>query len=543
MKKKISLLLAFIMSVTMLSACSDVKNTSETLPTVETITQADTATTTETEETTEETTTEATTEETSETTEATTVSESETSAETSETTAENTEKEWTETAADKTMYVTQSCYSRVKAVVGSKSVNQYTKGKKVKVTAITSTGYYKIEDGSFIHSDYLSDEAVSTTTAATTKKPASTTAKPSGNKPSGDSKPTGEIIGGASYKIDYKTRYAYKQLSASNQALYGALVEAIERLETQVEVPSGCSREDIIEVYCLVFNQEPQLFWMSSQVPSGSNYLFLDYKVDDKKEIAKMQKEIDVNVSSILKTANGYSSTVSKLKVFYDWVIKHAEFSKEAGGYNSTVYHGLGGGGALQCAGYAKSIKYLCDLAGIECMVIVGSNADGASHAWNVVYCDNGYYNLDATWGDPVNSFDSSYIQYEFFLVPDSWIHNKTHFNVNVKVDGTQIQFFTPPACTKEACNYFKAYNKTYSSYDAAEKALYAELDSVIASGGNVVSIRVTDKSIYDQMMTDAAAKKYNTYAKGCSGNVKGISKQAKISFGVLVVHYNVVYK
>ena len=41
---------------------------------------------------------------------------------------------------------------------------------KVTVTAKTDTGYFKLSDGSFIHSDYLSDSKVAQTTTTTTKK-------------------------------------------------------------------------------------------------------------------------------------------------------------------------------------------------------------------------------------------------------------------------------------------------------------------------------------------------------------------------------------
>ena len=83
--------------------------------------------------------------------------------------------EWTETAASGVKYVNTSCYSRKKAVIGSEAVAQYNVNAKVKITAKTNTGYYKIDTGAFIHSDYLSDRKVTVqTTVTTTTKPAAT---------------------------------------------------------------------------------------------------------------------------------------------------------------------------------------------------------------------------------------------------------------------------------------------------------------------------------------------------------------------------------
>ena len=99
--------------------------------------------------------------------------------------------EWTETKASGTKYVNTDCYSRKKAVLGAETVKLYSVNDKVTVTAKTDTGYYKLSDGSFIHSDYLSDSKVAQTTTTTTKKaettkPADTTTKKQESKPAED---------------------------------------------------------------------------------------------------------------------------------------------------------------------------------------------------------------------------------------------------------------------------------------------------------------------------------------------------------------------
>ncbi len=99
--------------------------------------------------------------------------------------------EWTETKASGTKYVNTDCYSRKKAVLGADTVKLYSVNDKVTVTAKTDTGYFKLSDGSFIHSDYLSDSKVAQTTTTTTKKaetpkPATTTTKKQESKPAED---------------------------------------------------------------------------------------------------------------------------------------------------------------------------------------------------------------------------------------------------------------------------------------------------------------------------------------------------------------------
>ena len=72
--------------------------------------------------------------------------------------AETTPK-WTEAAVSGQLYVnTEGIYARVYAIQGSEKVKRYSLNDLVTVVAKTDTDYYKLEDGSFIHQDYLSKE-------------------------------------------------------------------------------------------------------------------------------------------------------------------------------------------------------------------------------------------------------------------------------------------------------------------------------------------------------------------------------------------------
>ena len=104
--------------------------------------------------------------------------------------SDTSETEWKETAEDSVKYVSVDCYSRKKAILGAETVKLYSTNEKVEVVAITDTGYCKLKDGTFIHSDYLSDSKVTVTTAATAsaKAPADVSSAPT-TKATDQSKP------------------------------------------------------------------------------------------------------------------------------------------------------------------------------------------------------------------------------------------------------------------------------------------------------------------------------------------------------------------
>ena len=69
--------------------------------------------------------------------------------------------QWTETALNGEFYVNMDdIYSRVYAIQGSDTVARYKLNDKVTVIAKTDTDYYKLNDGTFIHSDFLSENEI-----------------------------------------------------------------------------------------------------------------------------------------------------------------------------------------------------------------------------------------------------------------------------------------------------------------------------------------------------------------------------------------------
>lgn len=89
------------------------------------------------------------------------------------------EPTWNEETVSEILYVSkEGIYSRKKAIVGSEAVKKYGLNDKVSIVAVTDTGYYKLEDGSFIHKDYLSDKETAAPKPVEVEKPV-TPSKPS----------------------------------------------------------------------------------------------------------------------------------------------------------------------------------------------------------------------------------------------------------------------------------------------------------------------------------------------------------------------------
>ncbi len=336
-------------------------------------------------------------------------------------------------------------------------------------------------------------------------------------------------------------RYGYSTLTAEEKKLYDDIVAGIEGLRYKICDEDAYSLEEWSKIYGLVYMQEPRLFYMNAKLKVGK----LFYLTKDAAAINEMQKSIDAVADKLVAEANGKSSTFEKLKVFHDYLVLNSTFElkDEITNYNATIYNAFGSGepqGNIQCAGYAKAMQYLCDKAGIVSMVVTGETNQGQTHAWNVIDIDGKWYNLDATWDDPIlNTPNYKNIRYNFFLVPDSGIHNITHMHVGQKKlsNGNYVTYFTPPACVDNDQNYFVKTGKVYSDLDSADKAIKAEIERAAKDGSRTAQIAVSSKELYKQIYDKKMD--YNDYAKGFSG-VKGVSDECSES--LLLIEFDVIY-
>jgi hypothetical protein len=302
-------------------------------------------------------------------------------------------------------------------------------------------------------------------------------------------------------------------------------------------------------IYGLVYMQEPQLFWMSPRITSALNVGKLYYRTRDPEAIKQMQAEIDVTVNKIMNDIAGMT-TFEKLDYMNTYLALNSTFLEadralDQGIYNETIYNAFAGGttkqGDLQCSGYAHAIQYICDLSGIESMVIAGANKAGQTHAWNIVKVEGNWYNLDCTWADPIlENPNYKNVTHMYMLVPDSWILNKTHFKQNrlLLADGTEHLYFTPPACTSDTMNWFKQEGKYYTDAAAAKAELKKQLENAAANGLRTTEIMCSSKAVYDAVKADAMSMQNDLKAK--YSNVKGLSDKANEN--MLVIELDVIY-
>lgn len=112
----------------------------------------------------------------------------------------------------------------------------------------------------------------------------------------------------------------------------------------------------------------------------------------------------------------------------HDALVRLGDYDKSAyddgaGRPDNTNPYGLLVEGYGICLAYASSFQLLMDLAGIECITVIGASASSTTdHAWNMVRLEGEWYCVDPTWDDPIGGESVS---------PNQWdmVHHE-YFNV-----------------------------------------------------------------------------------------------------------------
>lgn len=188
--------------------------------------------------------------------------------------------EWIESKASGTKYVNTDCYSRKKAVLGAETVKLYSVNDKVTVTAKTDTGYYKLDTGAYIHSDYLSDSKVAQTTTTTTKK--AETPKPATTTKKQESKP--------------KSIYEYPfDLEAIKQVIVNDAVNnyGLKNLDDPSWVPEGSTWNVPLVIS---YDMHPNVIKRNVEDEAGANFRVAQMKKGDyfKVYIQDISEDLDV---------------------------------------------------------------------------------------------------------------------------------------------------------------------------------------------------------------------------------------------------------
>ncbi len=238
-------------------------------------------------------------------------------------------------------------------------------------------------------------------------------------------------------------------------------------------VPEFCS---VDEAYSYVLDGDENVIRLN-----------LNYSADKQKSDEMEAKLLETAQSIVDETAG--MTDYEKTKLFHDRLVLGCSYDEH--GLNCYTAYGCLVEGRAVCEGYSKAFMLLCELADIDCLVVLGKTEGDVEtlHMWNKIKLGDEWYNVDITWDDPITNTDTEYVRYDYFNICDAAVLEDHTF--------TDKGLMRSPAANGCAFNYFAAEGLFVSERDQAETVLEDAIVRAADEGKPAAEIKLSDHELF----------------------------------------------
>ncbi|MGN1085259.1 MAG: transglutaminase domain-containing protein, partial [Lachnospiraceae bacterium] len=141
----------------------------------------------------------------------------------------------------------------------------------------------------------------------------------------------------------------------------------------------------------------------------------------------------------ITALAEAFATDYEKEKFLHDYLVLNTVYdTKESDTAGQTAYGALVEGRCV-CMGYTNAFHLLLTMSGIDSLIVQGE-AGGEAHAWNKVWLDGAWYNVDVTWDDPVPDVPGE-VEYAYFNVTDAFLAKNHAWNYSESPEAFETEY------------------------------------------------------------------------------------------------------
>lgn len=323
---------------------------------------------------------------------------------------------------------------------------------------------------------------------------------------------------------DEDAHYFVAQQDEAVRSLFWLIYREIENFSTRITLPEGTTRAQVDLVDSLLYNDCPELFYLSHL----STYYYMQSAPDlitevevaydmTREEYEEAAPRIEAIVSDWVRQTAGLSDYEKELFV-HDAIIARCTYDNSSA-HTGSLYGTLVLGRA-RCQGYANTLNYALRRMGIPSLYLYGEavNESGAeSHAWNAVKVCGVWTLVDATWDDPIGERDAL---------------SHAYFNLNeemMSASHTLAPDFAlgeVPSCESLSWNYCVRQGTFVKTGEDAQAAVTQRLSAVLRAGGNSLTMQFATREQCQsavealQSILQEAADKTGVYPTGTSYGV-----------------------
>ncbi|MDO4944903.1 MAG: transglutaminase domain-containing protein [Ruminococcus sp.] len=294
----------------------------------------------------------------------------------------------------------------------------------------------------------------------------------------------------------------------------------------------------LVDVFNKVYYQNPFVLGVSAYAYDYQTMTFTVTYVYDKETISAKQAEIAAKANEIIAQNISDDMTASdKALALYNYLVDNCVYDKDAlaaaegSDYtkagmsefeDSFNTYGILVNGKGVCMSYAYSYRLLCDMSGVECMVITGYLDGNLPHAWNMIKLDDEWYEIDCT-----NNAVTTGIPYFLYKADSKLAEQSGYTKDNLFEIDDAVDRYSGEDATKE---YYESNGLATDSMEVYKQLI---IDNVTADTG-IFAIRWNSAEFDEQTFTDTVALAFNEL--GIEDRLENASFTVTHGFIVLII-------
>ncbi len=225
--------------------------------------------------------------------------------------------------------------------------------------------------------------------------------------------------------IDWQTsRHYYADLSEKEQLAYRCIYNGIFGQPERIAVPLLTTQE-LNTVFSALRYDNAQLLFIddnASLLTAGMNCYFIPQYTLSYWEARETIVRCAEAARGILNQTDPADSQFETLLRLHDALCErsvYGDINARSSQCDGALLHSC-----ATCAGYAKALKLMLDIAGIDSCGVTGTaSADSSnpiSHMWLAVCADGVWFYCDPTWDDPVSEDGRQAVEHAYFAMSHS---------------------------------------------------------------------------------------------------------------------------
>ena len=241
--------------------------------------------------------------------------------------------------------------------------------------------------------------------------------------------------------------------------------------------------DEVMQVIKMVRLDNPEIIQLGNHYTLRGNDMILPLGDKDDMEalLTECQETAQAALEAIKEKYNGNPSKIEYVKEIHDFIVLEKQYKSSA--MDQTMAGILTDAYTPVCSSYALTFHYMCELAGIQTVIVHGdaknSKGGAESHVWNMVnlgetvdyarmLTESGkeinpadWYEIDLTWDDPVGG-EEDYVRYTYFNLTTDEMNKHSSGTEHIRSTGQAYDSYPVEKCTGTTYDYTYLVENNY---------------------------------------------------------------------------------